>query len=310
MRKFLPESIPNRRFWSSCFSAMVKMTRRFLTTVPTDSLSNGRDNEEYDNLVQYVRTFIETERARKVSSSLETLGEDAKIWSLLFKRVSLFTLSSSSVSTDNEAKSQSSSVKLLQFFVCFASALVRDEKHKLLGAVADDVGYHLSKALPSRTTTTRRHAETIALFSSVLSALHFWHHTSERRKTALCYGSVARSILVYTNRSAQGSAQSLNFSSHKIAWLAFGLVTPFLFFCRSPKKSKKNKKNKNISRLCHKNTRALETLVFPTRFERKAQSERIVACASRPNIFLDQAPCSVLAAPTPFCGVLLFPRKL
>ena len=68
-----------RRFWYvECFSTMVKMTLRCLTTEPTDSLSNGRDNEEYDNLVQYVRTFIETERARKVSSSLETLGEDTK----------------------------------------------------------------------------------------------------------------------------------------------------------------------------------------------------------------------------------------
>ena len=149
---------------------MVKMTLRCLTTDPTDSLSNGRDNEEYDNLVQYVRTFIETERARKVSSSSETLGEDAKIWSLLFKRVSLFTLSSSSVSTDNEAKSQSYSVKLLQFFVCFASALVLDEKHKMLGAVADDVGYdfYVQGAL-HLDDDDDNDAETIALFSSVLS---------------------------------------------------------------------------------------------------------------------------------------------
>jgi hypothetical protein len=81
------------------------------------------------------------------------------------------------------------------------------------------------------------------------------------------------------------------------------------------------KKNKNISRLCHKNTRALETLFFSTP-ERKAR-ERVVACASLP-IFLDQAPCSVLAAPTSFptagetgehkggvlfCGVLLFPKQ-
>ena len=119
--------------------------------------------------IQYVRTFIETERARKVSSSLETLGEDAKIWSLLFKRVSLFTLSSSSVSTDNEAKSQSSSVKLLQFSVCFASALVRDEKHKLLGAVADDVGYDFYVQGALHLDDDDDDAETIALFSSVLS---------------------------------------------------------------------------------------------------------------------------------------------
>ena len=196
--------------------------------------------------------------------------------------------------------------------MCFASALVRDEKHKLLGAVADDVEYDFtSKARSiSTTTTTTTTLKRSRCFLPSFPALHFWHHTSERRKTALCYGSVARSILVYTNRSAQGSAQSLNFSSHKIAWLALGWLLLSFFFCRSPKKSKKNKKNKNISRLCHKNTRALETLVFPTRFERKAQSERIVTIASRPNIFLDQAPCSVLAAPTPFCGVLLFPRKL
>ena len=171
-KDLFPERYPIvRRFWYvECFSTMVKMTLRCLTTEPTDSLSNGRDNEEYDNLVQYVRTFIETERARKVSSSLETLGEDAKIWSLLFKRVSLFTLSSSSVSTDNEAKSQSSSVKLLQFFVCFASALVRDEKHKLLGAVADDVGYdfYVQGAL-HLDDDDDDDAETIALFSSVLS---------------------------------------------------------------------------------------------------------------------------------------------
>jgi len=171
-KDLFPERYPIvQRFWYvECFSTMVKMTLRCLTTDPTDSLSNGRDNEEYDNLVQYVRTFIETERARKVSSSSETLGEDAKIWSLLFKRVSLFTLSSSSVSTDNEAKSQSYSVKLLQFFVCFASALVLDEKHKMLGAVADDVGYdfYVQGAL-HLDDDDDNDAETIALFSSVLS---------------------------------------------------------------------------------------------------------------------------------------------
>ena len=65
-KDLFPERYPIvRRFWYvECFSTMVKMTLRCLTTDPTDSLSNGRDNEEYDNLVQYVRTFIETERAR------------------------------------------------------------------------------------------------------------------------------------------------------------------------------------------------------------------------------------------------------
>ena len=135
---------------------------------------------------------------------------------------------------------------------------------------------------------------------------------------ALCYGSVARSILVYKNRSAQGSAQSL-FLYAKLPGSLGWQYLPFLFF-RSllPKNPKKNK---NISRLCHKNTRALEALFFSTP-ERKAR-ERVVACASLP-IFLDQAACSVLAAPTSFptagetgehkggvlfCGVLLFPKQ-
>ena len=133
---------------------------------------------------------------------------------------------------------------------------------------------------------------------------------------ALCYGSVARSILVYKNRSAQGSAQSL-FLYAKLPG-SLGWQSSFPFFCRSHKKSKKKTK---ISLAFATKIRALETLFFSTP-ERKAR-ERVVARASRP-IFLDQAPCSVLAAPTSFptagetgehkggvlfCGVLLFPKQ-
>ena len=185
-----PERYPIvRRFWyvESASQRAVKMTLRCLTTEPTDSLSNGRDNEEYDNLVQYVRTFIETERARKVSSSLRHCLR-TKIWSLLFKRVSLFTLLSSSVSTDNEAKSRPSSVKLLQFFVCFASALVRDEKLQTAWSSSDDAGYELYRPkapLHLDDDDDDDDAETrIALFSSVLSRVTFGitPRSGERRR--------------------------------------------------------------------------------------------------------------------------------
>ena len=46
---------------------------------------------------------------------------------------------------------------------------------------------------------------------------------------ALCYGSVARSILVYKNRSAQGSAQSL-FLYAKLPGSLGWQSLPFLFF--------------------------------------------------------------------------------
>ena len=114
-----------QRFWYvECFSTMVKMTLRCLI------MEEGE--EEYHTLFQYVQTFIETERVRKASSSSETIGDDAKIWGLLFKRVSLFAFSSSS-SSGSETDCPSSPLKLLQFAVCFASALARDAKRKMLG---------------------------------------------------------------------------------------------------------------------------------------------------------------------------------
>jgi hypothetical protein len=112
-----------QRFWYiECFVTIVKMTLQCLTT---------EGEEECDKFFQYVQTFVETERARRPSSiSSQIIGDDAKIWALLFKRISLFSFSSSS---GRETDGPSSALKLLQFAVCFASALVRDAKKKIDG---------------------------------------------------------------------------------------------------------------------------------------------------------------------------------
>ena len=112
-----------QRFWYiECFVTIVKMTLQCLTT---------EGEEECDKFFQYVQKFVETERARRASSSSsQIIGDDAKIWALLFKRISLFSFSSSS---GRETDGPSSALKLLQFVVCFASALVRDAKKKMDG---------------------------------------------------------------------------------------------------------------------------------------------------------------------------------